>query len=280
MPKILDLVGSIFQRLTVLERIGSQQSNGRSKVIWRCRCDCGSEVSLSSNALRSGNTRSCGCLVRDTAAETAKKHPLPPTTRDVTGLTFNRLTAMNPTGRRTRGSVVWLCLCQCGRTHEVALEYLVSGQIKSCGCIRGQSFVTHGASRKGRWTPEYAVWSGMMQRCHNPKSVRFKDYGARGITVCERWHSFQHFLMDMGPRPHGLTLDRSRNNEGYAPENCKWATHIEQNRNRRNNRVISWNGVEMCVAEWSDCTGLPAKAITNRLRRGWSIDRALSEDLK
>jgi hypothetical protein len=117
----------------------------------------------------------------------------------------------------------------------------------------------------------------MMQRCGNPNNPQFKDYGERGITVCERWKTFKNFLTDMGVRPEGLTLDRKDNNKGYTPDNCKWSTKQEQQRNMRSNNVWELDGQRKTVAEWADQLGMKRHSLYMRVALyGWTVHRALT----
>lgn len=202
------------------------------------------------------------------------------TARNLTGLVFGSLTALTPTERRDGSSIVWRCRCVCGAIVEMSNNCLQAPYNHSCGCQRGTASVTHGETKRKQWTPEYVVWAGIISRCTNPKSKRFYQYGGRGITVCDRWRTYDHFRADMGPRPAGCTIDRKDNDLGYSPDNCRWATQKEQQRNRSNNRLLTWNGRTMCAAEWAEVTGLDPKRIIGRLHRGWSIERTLSTPTK
>jgi hypothetical protein len=161
------------------------------------------------------------------------------------GQRFGRLIAFEKTDKRNNaGCVIWKCLCDCGKETFVNSGSLRNGHIKSCGCLgiektKERSF-KHGHSPKGKRSGEYNTWRAMKIRCLNPKHERFKDYGGRGIRVCDEWkNSFENFLAylkanDMYPRPVGTSIDRYPNNDGnYEPGNIQWATRFEQNHNRR-----------------------------------------------
>lgn len=276
MPKILNLIGQQFGRLTVKARLGIRAVNGRTHLYWSCICVCGKQTETSSYSLRSGNTRSCGCLIRDTMSEIGKRKKPPKMLLNLKGRTFGYLTALEPTSGRRTGAVDWKCICKCGKEMLVPSTYLTNSYVKSCGCIRKDAQVTHGASHKGEWTTEYAIWASIIQRCTNPKAPAYKNYGGRGIAVCERWRSYENFVLDMGNRPEKLTIERIDNDKGYEPSNCRWATRSEQNRNRRNNRLLTFDGKTMCVAAWAEHTGIRAGKIISRLRRGWGTNRTLT----
>lgn len=124
--------------------------------------------------------------------------------------------------------------------------------------------------------PLYRVWVQMRQRCTNPKCPSYPDYGGRGIGFDPRWNDFATFLADMGERPPGTSLDRKDNDAGYFPDNCRWATHQEQQQNRRDNRLLTYGGRTQCIAEWAREIGGSRMVIHHRLRRGWTLERVLS----
>lgn len=124
-------------------------------------------------------------------------------------------------------------------------------------------------------TRVYHIWENMKSRCLNPKDSRYGDYGGRGITVCERWLVFENFLADMGEPRAGLQLDREDNNGNYEPGNCRWATRSEQQNNRRTNHVITLKNCTQTLTEWCRELGLEFNTVSTRLRRGWSVERAL-----
>lgn len=117
----------------------------------------------------------------------------------------------------------------------------------------------------------------MLSRCLNPNAPHYADYGGRGITVCERWREFSNFYADMGAKPPGLTLERIDNDKGYSPENCRWATREEQARNRRSNRLITYEGVTATLAETARRVGMGVTTLRGRLDAGWSVEEAITK---
>lgn len=136
----------------------------------------------------------------------------------------------------------------------------------------------HGATKHGgQATPEYTAWAHIVQRCTNSKSPNYSDYGGRGITIESRWLDFREFLQDIGLRPSPLhTIERKDNDKGYFPDNCRWATQSEQQRNKRSNRRITWNGRTQVVTDWAHELGVKAHSLNERFRRGWSLERAMN----
>lgn len=164
---------------------------------------------------------------------------------DLAGVRFGRLTAIRPDSQTEQG-VLWECRCTCGRTVVLHGKRLRYGRVKSCGCLRreltAKKQFKHGHAR-GRGcclaTPEYRAWAHIISRCTNSNTCDWPNYGGRGITVCKRWRrSFQNFLSDMGPRPVGTSIDRKNNDGNYEPSNCRWATKVQQARNRRPRRNL------------------------------------------
>ena len=153
---------------------------------------------------------------------------------DITGMRFGYVTVVGRFQRANANEASWTYRCDCGEAGTATGANIRRGRM-SCGCRRAEISTTHG----GRGSLEYNSWSGMLERCTNPRSKAFSRYGGRGIFVCERWRdSFANFISDMGPRPTpSHSIDRRDNDKGYSPENCRWATDSEQVRNRRITRL-------------------------------------------
>ncbi len=177
---------------------------------------------------------------------------------------------VRPCGRQKR---MVACMCDCGTTRVVQLGHLRSGGSASCGCARDENF--NGFKHGYVGTPTYRVWQGMRKRCYNPENKSYHNYGGRGISVCDRWLTFENFLEDMGERPDGLTIERVDNNGDYEPGNCRWASRAEQSRNTRRNRLLTHGGETLCMKTWSERAGIDSNTIYRRLKRGWSIEDTL-----
>ena len=178
---------------------------------------------------------------------------------DLTGERFGRLLALRYIGNRR-----WWCRCDCGNEKDVYFSHLRQGRIVSCGCYQKQraaeAQTTHGMS----YTREFNSWRSMLERCSNKNNKQYKDYGGRGISVCARWqNSFENFYADMGPCPEGLTLERNDTNGNYEPSNCRWATRLEQSRNRRCALLYDGKTLKDLAKE----TGIPYGTLYGRFRR-------------
>lgn len=214
-------------------------------------------------------------------------HPMPKHQKfvNLTGMRFGRLT-VEAYGGESAGRKTWICKCDCGNDHKADGKELKKGSTKSCGCLRRERAkglnLTHGMGTDGNnRRPEYEAWSQMLQRCTNPKSQSYPGYGARGISVCDSWRSFENFYRDMGPRPSNeYSLDRIDNDGNYEPGNCRWANRKEQCRNKRNNVRLAFRGETLCLAEWSERLGIKIGVLQDRLRLGWSAERTLTTPFK
>lgn len=197
--------------------------------------------------------------------------------RDETGNQYGRLKVVKLHGRKD-GQVIWDCICDCGRTVFVPTHSLRAGNTSSCGCLKLELIRARSTKHGGSAIPEYRVFHVMLDRCYRKTCKNFKEYGARGITVCERWRtSFPNFISDMGRRPTPLhTIERINNDGNYEPGNCRWATRLEQGGNRRNTIVLTAFGKTKTIPQWCKDTGLNYSTLIKRHRQGWTAERALT----
>ena len=206
MPKLIDLSGQRFGRLTVIERA----ANNGTKTMWECKCDCGNTKVVSGSNLKNGNVKSCGCYWRDVVPK-----------------------------------------------------------------VNQEKNFRHGDSG----TKLHKVWANMRYRCNNPRCKCYDNYGGRGISICAEWSSYENFR-DWALRngyAEGLSIDRIDNDGNYEPANCRWVSMKTQINNRRVSRMLTYNGASHTISEWSEITGIKWSTINERLKNGWTIEKALSK---
>lgn len=267
---LTDLSCLKFGRLTVVERI---EKNGKRNY-WLCKCDCGNISVVETFKLKSGHTQSCGCL---------HKEKFKPEIKDLTNQRFGRLIAKKRVNKpRERGR--WLCICDCGEEKEVMQTHLITGKIRSCGCLFSENVhnyaKTHGCSKDRL----YNIWQGMKERCFNSNSSQYYLYGARGIVVCDEWKNsftvFKEWALNNGYNSQ-LTIDRIENDKGYSSSNCRWVSYKVQNRNKRTNIQITYNGKTQCLTEWAEEINISPKLLNARINKlGWSIEKALTTKVR
>lgn len=196
--------------------------------------------------------------------------------RNIVGQKFGRLTALKYCESVPRYGAQWLWQCDCGGQKIAVAAKVKAGQVLSCGCLKQ----THGLSK----IPEYFAWKTLRARCFNTKSTSFKNYGGRGVIVCDRWNygegglsGFECFIKDMGRRPSPEhSIERVDVDGNYCLENCIWATDEVQSRNKRNNVMVSYKGETMIISDAIRAGGNnPISTVYSRLERGWSLDDAI-----
>jgi hypothetical protein len=198
------------------------------------------------------------------------------------GQPFDRLIVIEKD--TSKKQLQWLCKCSCGNITSARANSLISGRVRSCGCWRdfqtqkrGKANRRHGMADK---VPEYTIWLQMISRCHNPANPAYWKYGGRGIVVCDLWrgyNGFANFYACMGPRPSPLhSLDRyPDNNWNYEPENCRWATRLEQARNTRKTIILTHRGITFPLSRWADILHISKYTLHTRYRQGWATREIL-----
>ncbi len=251
-----DITGYRFGLLVARVRVGMT----RLGSIWEFQCDCGQAIQRGIASVKFGSIRSCGCL------HSAGK--------DITGQVFGLLTAIRCVGKCKKGNL-WEFNCACGNTIQRPTCFVLGNHFRSCGCVRHK----HGFAGKGSRSRTYIAWTSMRQRCYDENCSGFFRYGARGIRVCRRWllskSGFSNFLSDMGEAPDGLTLERINNSGNYQPDNCCWATRIQQAQNRRSTVNFTFEGEKVCLTELARRTGMTRKTIQRRIKAGLSVMEAV-----
>lgn len=196
------------------------------------------------------------------------------------GQRFGRWTVIEPAENKN-GLTMWLCRCDCGTEKTVRTSHLKSGRSKSCGCHQ----YDHLRNKPGNYPEEvrikrlYRIWKNILRRCQSNNYPGYKNYGGRGIIVCEDWNDyvlFARWALDHG-YSKDLTIDRIDINGNYTPDNCRWVTMLEQSHNKRNNRLETINGVTKTVAEWSREYDIESNTLLRRLNKGMSITEAISK---
>ena len=191
------------------------------------------------------------------------------------GERYGRLIILKESIKKIRGRRTFTCLCECGNKKDVIGDNLRMGTTKSCGCLQRELLSNRRETHKMTKTAEYNTLSRMKQRCFNKKHQDYKNYGERGITVCNSWLKFENFLEDMGKKKKGETIDRINNDGNYCKENCRWTDWETQANNRRGNVILEFEGNKLTIAEWSRKTGINRKVLEMRIRAGWSIRKSL-----
>lgn len=244
--KAEDLTGKIFGKLTVIKR----SENKGKRVMWVCRCECGNETIVSSGHLKEGATKSCGCLLSEKST-------------NISGKKFGKLTAIKPNGKNKKGQILWLCKCDCGSDYITSASNMLCGNTTSCGCSRRKNGLI--LNRR-----IYSIWNGMKNRCYNSSHIAFKNYGGRGIIICNEWlHDFQAFYgwAIANGYSDDLTIDRIDTNGNYEPSNCRWVSMKVQANNTRKNIKVTYNGEIHTISEWIEIIGVSRRVMENRIKK-------------
>ena len=195
---------------------------------------------------------------------------------NLTGQKFDRLLVIKESNIKKGGKTCWECLCDCGNYKIVVGTNLTLGKSKSCGCLHNELLTQRNITHNQRHTKIYEIWKTMKQRCNNPNLKNYKNYGGRGIKVCDEWinsfESFYEWSMQNGYSPE-LSIDRIDNNGNYCPENCRWTTRYNQSRNRRNNHYITFNNDTKIITDWAIFFNINPKNISSRISQGQDIQK-------
>ena len=202
--------------------------------------------------------------------------------KDLTGQRFGRLTVIeraDTKGKRT----MWLCKCDCGREKSIGSHNLLTGNTSSCGCLWKETVPSYNKENNTRHgdshTKLHKAWLNMRYRCFNKRCKFYDNYGGRGITICEEWSVYENFrdwALANG-FANGLSIDRIDVDGNYCPENCRWVSEKVQQNNRRVNNYLTLNGTRHTIQEWSEITGIGWTTINERLKNGWTVEKALTK---
>lgn len=197
---------------------------------------------------------------------------------DLRGRIFGRLTVIDLHPVRSKAKRArWICRCECGNETIVQSLNLKQGATISCGCALSDHLVARNLTHGQFGSPEHNTWHGMLSRCTNHNNKSYYNYGGRGITVCDRWHKFENFFIDMGHKSPNSTIERVNNNGNYEPDNCVWKTRHEQSRNKRNNVFINDNGIPTVLVDLALSRGIKYTTLYARIfTYGWSQEEAVS----
>lgn len=271
MAKLRDLIGEQFGLLTVIRRADNDE---QGRVCWVCMCDCGNPNPriVRGQNLINGKTISCGCIKRKKEA------------KNLVGMKFGMLSVISRAedniGNDGKNVIMWNCVCECGNKTIVDGRSLKKGHTKSCGCLQGEHH--NDSSHILGKTRLYRIWTNMKQRCYNPNNSNFKNYGAKGVTICEEWKNsytkFKEWATNNGYNDT-LTVDRINVNDNYYPENCRWISLREQENNKSVNHFITFNGETLTLAEWNRKLGFKRGVLEYRLKKGWDIEKAITTPL-
>ena len=202
--------------------------------------------------------------------------------KDLAGQKFGRLTVIS-----YQGQSKWLCKCECGNMKIICAKHLKSGDTKSCGCLNKKQYRIN--LSKNHYTHRqsssrlYKIWKGIKDRCLNKNTPKYSIYGARGIIIYKEWlddfMNFYNWAMANGYND-SLTIDRINVNGNYEPSNCRWVNQKIQQRNRRNNHLLTYMNETHCISEWAEIYNIKPLTLLARISRGWDLEKALNTNTK
>lgn len=257
--KCIDLTGQRFGKLVVLRR-DEEKKDSNHRVFWICQCDCGNIVSIPSQNLRRGYTKSCGCMKRN----------------DITGKRFGRWTVIKKDKKIGRIQT-YFCQCDCGNTSIIPQSNLTTGKTKSCGCLQKELLSKRVKKHGMRNSRLYDIHANMKSRCYNKNNPRYASYGGRGISICDEWlnpnsgfENFHNWAMANGYSDE-LTIDRMNVNGDYCPDNCRWSDQETQKNNQRKTVWVEIKGIKKSLKQWTNFMGWSYGKYSARHKRGVDI---------
>ncbi len=247
----VDITGERYGKLYVESYAGKKGDQNA----WNCKCDCGNNVVVCTHYLTSGKTKSCGCLRKENKGKF----------QDITGYENEDIIVVSLFGKKS-GKIYWNCKCKhCGKINQSAASNIKKNEA-TCKCIHKKR-IGESNSMAGRKTKIYSKWIGMKSRCFNQKMRSYKDYGERGITICEEWLDFDNFYkwsLENGYKD-GYSIERKDVNGNYCPNNCCWIPLENQAKNKRNTLYIEINNERKRLKEWCEIYGVNYKTVYQRI---------------
>lgn len=256
-----------FGKLVVLKRA---ECGANKAYRWICKCDCGNETKVKETALIDGIVKSCGCEYKRN--------------QDVTGFRFGRLLVIDKIIENK--TTFCVCKCDCGNITKQKFSVIKRGDIKSCGCLGKEVYSKGTPTHNLYYTRLHHIYFGMKDRCYRKTSPGYKNYGARGITISDEWlgeNGFVNFYnwANANGYKEDLSIDRIDNNKGYSPDNCRWATALEQQNNTRYNLILTYKGEKLTLSQAARKFNISTSTIWTRVKKyGKDLEIALQSPIR